>query len=212
MSNTAVQGSKGVERETGAVKLWCRAVDHRRTLFTASLAFSEVLVIVWVLYKAQVVVSGVVVARFVVDVDGDVVVASGGSGCEKQGWGVCWGAIVLFGSEDHCSRGAEGCFDTGDGAVVAIVDNVDGIDGGCVAVVSNDVAALGEVLGCLTRVCMAVSVVLGVVWVLKSAVVATSVWVPESFHVVASASFDVMAFATSVMSIRLPSSTDTQWL
>jgi hypothetical protein len=43
--------------------------------FTASLAFPEVLVVVWVLYKAQVVVSGVVVARFVVDIDSDVAVA-----------------------------------------------------------------------------------------------------------------------------------------
>jgi hypothetical protein len=95
--------------------------------------------------------------------------------------------------------------------VVAVVDNIDGADGGCVAVVSDAVAALGGVLGCSMRVCMAVSVVLGVVWVLKSAVVATSVWVPESFHVVVLASFDAMAFATSVRSIRLPSLTDTQW-
>jgi hypothetical protein len=50
-----------------------------------------------------------------------------------------------------------------------------------------------------------------IVWVSTLVVVTASVWVLESFRVVSeSASFDAMAFATSVTSIRLPSSTDTQ--
>ena len=49
---------------------------------------------------------------------------------------------------------------------VGVVDgNVDVVDGGCVGVVSGGMAALEGVLGCLTRVCVAVSVVLGVTWV-----------------------------------------------
>ena len=55
--------------------------------------------------------------------------------------------------------------------VVAVVDDVGGVDGGCAGIVSSDVAALGGVLGCVSRVWVAVSMVLGVVWVLKSAVV-----------------------------------------
>jgi hypothetical protein len=93
--------------------------------------------------------------------------------------------------------------------VVGVVDGSDDVvDGGCAGVDGGNVAALGGVLGGVSRVWVAVSVVLGVVWVLKSAVVATSVWVPVSFRVVVSA--DAMAFATSVTSSRLPSSTDTQ--
>jgi hypothetical protein len=64
----------------------------------------------------------------------------------------------------------------------------------------------------LALVCTAVSSVLGATWVLTSlrVVGSASVWVLESFWVVGSAFFDAMAFATSVTSIRCPSSTDTQ--
>jgi hypothetical protein len=49
---------------------------------------------------------------------------------------------------------------------VVIVDDVCVIDGGCVTVVRGDVSVMRGVLGCSTRVCMAVSVVWGVTWVL----------------------------------------------
>ena len=58
----------------------------------------------------------------------------------------------------------------GKGVVVVVVDDLGLIDGGCVAVVSSDVAASRGVLGCLSRVCVAVSVVLGLIWVLRSTV------------------------------------------
>ena len=60
-----------------------------------------------------------------------------------------------------------------------MVDDVVGVvDGGCVGVVGSDVAASRGVLGCSTRVCVAVSVVWGVAWVLKST--------PAFFNVVSS--------------------------
>ena len=52
--------------------------------------------------------------------------------------------------------------------VQVVVGNVGVIDGGCGAVARGDVAALGQVLGGLTEVWVAVSVVWGVAWVLKS--------------------------------------------
>jgi hypothetical protein len=57
-------------------------------------------------------------------------------------------------------RGDVVCFRVVDDKVVII-------DGSCVGVVSSDVAALTRVLGCISRVCIAVSVVLGVVWVVE---------------------------------------------
>jgi hypothetical protein len=68
---------------------------------------------------------------------------------------------------------------------MAIVDNINSVDGGCVAIVSDDVAMSRGVLRCLLRVCIAVSMVLRVAWVLKSTVVAVSVvlgvvWVAKS--------------------------------
>ena len=68
----------------------------------------------------------------------------------------------------HHFQGAGGCFSAGDKKVVVVVDNVGIVDGGCVGVVNGDVAALGGVLGCSMKVCVAVSVVWGVAWVLKS--------------------------------------------
>jgi hypothetical protein len=62
------------------------------------------------------------------------------------------------------------------GTVVVVVDDsvdaVDGsddvADGGCVGIDGGDVAASREVSGCMSRVCVDVSVVLGLAWVLKS--------------------------------------------
>ena len=53
-------------------------------------------------------------------------------------------------------------------AVVNNVGSIDVVDGGCVGVVGSDMAMLRGVLGCVSRVCMAISVVSGVAWVLKS--------------------------------------------
>ena len=44
-----------------------------------------------------------------------------------------------------------------------VVDNIDNIDRGRTGS-DGDVTTLGGVLGCSTKVCMAVSVVLGVAW------------------------------------------------
>jgi hypothetical protein len=52
---------------------------------------------------------------------------------------------------------------------VGVVDGVvDVADGGCAAVVGSDVATARGGLGGLTKVWVAVSLVLGVAWVLKS--------------------------------------------
>jgi hypothetical protein len=58
---------------------------------------------------------------------------------------------------------------------VAIVDSVGNIAGGCVGIISSDVAVPRGMLGCMSRVCMAVSTVLGVTWVLKLMVAVMSV-------------------------------------
>jgi hypothetical protein len=68
-----------------------RAVDHRRTLFTASLSVSRVLVSVWVLDIAQIVVSWFSAARVVAIVGCDVAVAEGGSERETRGLGASGG-------------------------------------------------------------------------------------------------------------------------
>lgn len=94
--------------------------------------------------EARVVVLGVVAAGFVAVVGGDVAVATGGSGCRRGGWGACWGGRK-----------------TGRDTVVDVVDNVDNVDGGCAAVVIDDVVTSRAVLGCSAQVCEAVSQVLG---------------------------------------------------
>ena len=50
---------------------------------------------------------------------------------------------------------------------MAIVDNVDNIDGGCAGIISSDVAMSKGVPGCVSRVCVVVSLVSGVAWVLE---------------------------------------------
>lgn len=68
--------------------------------------------------------------------------------------------------------------------MVVVDDSVGVVDGSgdrFDGVINDDVEALGGVLGCSTRVCVAVSVVLGVAWVMKSTVVVTSsVWASAS--------------------------------
>jgi hypothetical protein len=67
------------------------------------------------------------------------------------------------------------------------------------------------VVGAAWVLTLTVAGTVGVVCVLTSTVVVASVWVLESFRAVISASFDAIAFVTSVTSIRCPSSIDTQW-
>ena len=86
--------------------------------------------------------------------------------------------------------------------MVAVVDNVVVVDGGCAGVVVGDVAMSRGMLGCVSR---------GAVCVPASTVVVALVWVLESFRPVILASFDAIAFTTSVTSIRWPSSIDMQW-
>ena len=93
--------------------------------------------------------------------------------------------------------------------VVDDVGNVDGsvgmADGGCAGIVDGAVVA-STVMGGVVR--SAVGSFL--VWVAVSIVVGPT-WVLASLRVVGSASFDAMAFTTSITSISCPSSTDTQW-
>jgi hypothetical protein len=91
-----------------------------------------------VLTVAQLVVSEVVVAGVAAVIDSDMAVAQGRSGREKRGWGVCWGAIGRLGSVCRRFRDAGGSFEAGEKVVVAVVDSVDSVDGGCAAVVSGD--------------------------------------------------------------------------
>jgi hypothetical protein len=99
---------------------------------------------------AQVVVPGVVAAEVAAVVGGDVAVAVGDSGHERSGWGLCWGAVGLPGRECRRLRGAGGCFEARDEVVVAVVDVVDNVDGGCAGFVSGDVAAFTETGGLVT--------------------------------------------------------------
>ena len=63
-------------------------------------------------------------------------------------------------------------------AVVVVDDIVGVIDGGCGAVARGDMAVLGKVLGGLTEVWVAVSMVWGVAWVLKlTGAAAGVIWV-----------------------------------
>jgi hypothetical protein len=64
----------------------CRAVDRRRTSFTASVLITEVAVVVWASDMAVVVVSGVGLAGVAAVIGGDVAFARAGSGCERRGW------------------------------------------------------------------------------------------------------------------------------
>jgi hypothetical protein len=101
-----------------------------------------------VLVVAQMVVPGVVLAGEAAVVGGDVAFAWAGSGCEGRGWGVSRNAVDWFGSECCRTRGAGGCFEARAEVVVAVVDDVGIVDGGCAAVVSGDVAMARGVSGC----------------------------------------------------------------
>ena len=141
--------------------------------------------VVWVLDVAQVVILVGVVAGNVAVVDGDVVAERRGSGLERGGWGVTRGAVDWFGIVCRHFRGVWGGFWAGGELVVVVNDGVvvvghsaDVVDGGCAGVVDGDVAASRVVLGCMLRVWVAISVVLGVTWVLKLTVEVVVVWVP----------------------------------
>jgi hypothetical protein len=117
---------------------------------------------------APVVVSEVGATEVAAVVDSDVAVVTVGSGLKTRGWGVCRDATARTGSECRRFRGAGDSFEGRGKFVVVVVNNV---DGGCTGVVSGDVAVLGKVLGGSTAIWVAVSVVLGVTWALKSTVV-----------------------------------------
>jgi hypothetical protein len=137
-------------------------------------AVSEVSEVVWVLDEALAVVSEVAVAGIAAVVGSDVAVAKGGSGCGTRGWGVCSGAV----GRGRLGRVCRRLRAAGGKVVVVVVKNVGCADGGCVGVVSGDVAALAE-MGLVTgavgaegspQACEAVLQVLG-----------SSVDVPASF-------------------------------
>jgi hypothetical protein len=111
-------------------------------------------------------VSGSIAAFSVAIVDCDMAVAMGRQGFETRSWGVCRGAMIRPDRVWHCFHGVFGWFGEGVAAVVAIV-NDDVAHGGCANVDSGDMAALTRVLGCISRVCIAISMVLGVVWVVE---------------------------------------------
>ena len=73
-------------------------------------------------------------------VDGDMAVVTGGSGLDRRGWGLCWGAVDRPGGQWRRSRGAGGCSEAGEAVVVVVDDVVGVVDGGCADVVSGDVA------------------------------------------------------------------------
>ena len=52
--------------------------------------------------------------------------------------------------------------------MVVVVDDVVIVDGGCAGIVIGDMAMLRGMPECVSRVCMAVSLVWGAVWVLES--------------------------------------------
>jgi hypothetical protein len=115
--------------------------------FTAWLAISEVGVAGWVLAVVQVDVLGAVAAAVGTVVDDDVAVAVSGSGCERRGWGLGWGAVGRLSSVCRRFRGVGSRFGAGDGLVVVVVDDVGNLDGGCAGVVSDDVADIAGVGG-----------------------------------------------------------------
>ena len=132
--------------------------------------------VVWVLDVAQVVVLVVVVAGNVAVVDGDVAVELWGSGLKRRGCGSCWGSISRLSRVCCHFRDAGGSFSAGDRKVVVVVDNVVAVDGGCAGIVVGDMAMSRGVPECVSRVCVAVSMVLGVTWVLKSMVEIVVIW------------------------------------
>jgi hypothetical protein len=121
------------------------------------------------------VVSWGVVTVVATVVGGDVAGNGGGSGCNRWGWGLIWGAVDLSGSQCWHSRGAGGGFGAGDRVVVVVVNVVANVDGGCAAVVSDAVADSSGVDGQVGvssqgAVCVSTSMVVVVVCVLESIV------------------------------------------
>jgi hypothetical protein len=113
-----------------------------------------------------------VVATGNVGVSGcDVATDKGSSGRELRGWGLGCGAVGRLGRVCHRFRGVWSRFGAADRVEVVVDDSIgvvdgsnDMADGGCGGIVSDDVAVPTGVLGCMSRVCVAVSAVLGVTW------------------------------------------------
>ena len=112
-------------------------------LSTAWVAFSEVVIAVWVLDTALLAVSGVATAGVAAVVGSDVAVVTGGSWCLIKGQGLGWGAMGWPGSECHRFQGPGGCFEAWDEVIVVVINDVGAIDGGCAGVVKGDVAGNG---------------------------------------------------------------------
>jgi len=91
-----------------------------------------------------------------------------GSEHERRGWGAGWDAVDRAGSECHHLRAVGGGGPHWKTRCIVVVDDIDNIDGGCAGSDGGDVTTLGGVLGCSTKVCMAVLAVSGVAWELKS--------------------------------------------
>jgi hypothetical protein len=102
----------------------------------AWLAVSKVGAAIWVLVVTQVVVFWPFGSDVVATVDSDVAASLGGSGCRTGDWGGGWGTIGRPGIQ--CCRSGVVAGGSGGKAVVVVDDNVGSIDGGCVAVVSDD--------------------------------------------------------------------------
>ena len=156
----------------------CRVADRRCGLSTAWVTFSGVVAAILVRDETLFIVLEVVAIRVAFDVVSDVTVERRGLGLERRGCGSCRGSVSRLGRVCRRVRDAGGSFSAGGRVVVAVDDDVGVVDGGCVGVINGDVAALGGVLGCSTRLCVAVSVVWGVAWVLESMVEIVVVWVP----------------------------------
>jgi hypothetical protein len=122
--------------------LVCWAVDHCCGLPGAWAAVSGVSAVVWVLDEAWVVVWGMVAAGFVTVVGCDMAAGQQGSGHERRGSGGCRGAVGRLGKVCRHFCGARGGFGAGDRLVVAIVDIVGIVDGGCAGIVNDDMVAL----------------------------------------------------------------------
>jgi hypothetical protein len=126
-----------------------------------------------VLVVALVVVLGVAAAGVATDVVSDVAAERRGSGLERGGWRLGYGAVVRSGSVCRLSRGAGGIFEGGEEVVVVVVNDVGVVDGGCASPISGDVAALAVLVtravgaGESSSVWVAASVVFVVVCILK---------------------------------------------
>ena len=126
-------------------------------------------------------------------VDGDMAVEWRDLECRMRCWGLCCNAVGWAGSKCCHFQDTGAGFEAGDEAIVIIINHVVLADGGCVGVVSSDMAGVGGDRGfgvVLSRgvVCIrALTVEVGVVQVLELVVsrVVGSVCVPSSiptFH------------------------------